>query len=260
MRANAKIQSVQSVSHALMLLEVFRKTDGSELGVTELSKLLGLHKNKIFRLLATLCDKGYIEQNTKTENYMLGAKVFDLGQKFINRLGLLSLAHPFMQKVVELVDESVYIGILREDRVIYLGLEETSKSVRVASRAGRDVPAHPTAVGKLLLSFSTEEEFSRLYQTEELEQYTPNTISTVTELRKKLAEIRTQGYAFDEEEYELGVSCIGTAIKDCSNLPVAVLGVTAPSSRMSHKKMTDEILPVLQKFAGEISKRLGYDG
>jgi len=84
---------IQSVAHALDVLEEF-KGDAVELGVTELSKKLKLHKNNIFRLLATLEARGYIEQNKSTENYRLGLKSLELGQTFIRQMGLLRQARP----------------------------------------------------------------------------------------------------------------------------------------------------------------------
>ena len=79
---------IQSVSHALDVLEQFNGTV-DEIGVTELSKRLKLHKNNVFRLLATLEARGYIEQNKVSENYRLGLRCLQLGQTFIHQLGLL---------------------------------------------------------------------------------------------------------------------------------------------------------------------------
>ena len=84
---------IQAVSHALDLLEQFHD-EVDELGVTELSKRLKLHKNNVFRLLATLESRGYIEQNKATENYRLGLKALELGQTFIKQMGLLRQAKP----------------------------------------------------------------------------------------------------------------------------------------------------------------------
>ncbi|MCK5682270.1 IclR family transcriptional regulator, partial [bacterium] len=89
---------IQAVVHALELLEEF-SGDVDELGVTELSKRLKLHKNNVFRLLATLEEKGYIEQNKITENYRLGIKSLELGQTFIRQMGVLRQAHPVMEKL-----------------------------------------------------------------------------------------------------------------------------------------------------------------
>src|SRR3972149_7285706 len=79
---------IQSVWHSLDLLEEFTG-DTDELGVTELSKRLNLHKNNIFRLLATLETRGYIEQNKATENYRLGLKALELGQTYVQQMGFL---------------------------------------------------------------------------------------------------------------------------------------------------------------------------
>ncbi|RMG96920.1 MAG: MarR family transcriptional regulator, partial [Candidatus Dadabacteria bacterium] len=98
---------IQSVTNALDLLEEFRGEE-TELGVTELSKRLGLHKNNVFRLLATLESRGYIEQNKVTGNYRLGLKVLELGQVFIKHMGLLKMARPILEEIVEKCNETAY--------------------------------------------------------------------------------------------------------------------------------------------------------
>ena len=252
------IKPIQSVCHALQLFEVFRTAEKEEFGVTELSNALGLHKNNVFRLLATLSSCGYIEQNPQTENYRLGIGIFNLGQKFIHKLGILKLARPFMEKITSEINESAYIGILREKNAIYLGISETSNPVRVASRVGKDVPAHATAIGKAQLAYLPEEEISKIYPENRLKRHTPNTIISISELKRHLKEVAANEYALDNEELETGVRCIAVPIKDYLGVPVAALSVSAPASRMSESRLKDEILPIIRKFSREISKRLGY--
>lgn len=252
------VKPIQSVFHALQLFEVFRTAEKEEFGVTELSNALGLHKNNVFRLLATLSSCGYIEQNPQTENYRLGIGIFNLGQKFIHKLGILKLARPFMKKITSEVNESAYIGILREGDAIYLGMSETTLPVRVASRVGKDVPAYTTATGKIQLAYASDEEISKIFPENKLKRFTPNTISTISELKKQLKEAAANDYAIDNEEFEMGVRCIAVPIKDYLGVPVAALSVSGPVSRMSDERLTNDILPVVQKFSREISKRLGY--
>lgn len=255
------LKPVQSVHHALELFEVFRTSDKKEeFGVTELSKTLGLHKNNVFRLLATLESRGYIEQNMNTENYRLGIGIFNLGQKFINKLGILKLAKPFMEKIVEQVNESVYIGILREGSVIYLDIVEAPQTVRIVSRVGRDVPAYCTAIGKTQLAYASEEELNKIYMGARLRRYTDKTITSLPILKKHLREIGKKDYAIDDEEFEERVRCIALPIKDYLGVPVSALSVSGPASRITDEKMTEEILPVLKKYSREISKRLGFQG
>ena len=253
------LKSIQSVQHALQLFEVFRTNyDKDEFGVTELSKTLGLHKNNVFRLLATLSSCGYIEQNPATENYRLGIGIFNLGQKFINKLGFLRLARPFMEKIVSEIGESCYIGILREGNVIYLDLVEADHPVRIVSRVGKDVPAYCTSIGKVQLAFSGEDELNKMYLGARLKRYTDYTITSLPELKKHLKEVNANEYAIDNQEFEKDVCCIAVPIKDYLGTPVAAISVAGPSYRMSHERLVNDILPIAKKYAKEISKRLGY--
>src|SRR5579883_3042185 len=107
-RRNKTNYVIQSVAHALDVLEQFFN-DADELGVTELSKRLKLHKNNVFRLLATLEARGYIEQNRATENYRLGIKCLHLGRSYIERMGLVKQARPLLEELVRQVRETAYV-------------------------------------------------------------------------------------------------------------------------------------------------------
>src|SRR5437899_12933501 len=113
-RRNKTNYVIQSVAHALDVLEQFFG-EVDELGVTELSKRLKLHKNNVFRLLATLEARGYIEQNRATENYRLGIKCLHLGRRYIQHMGLLHQARPIIADLVRQVRETTYIAVLRRE-------------------------------------------------------------------------------------------------------------------------------------------------
>ena len=110
---------IQSVDHALNVLEAFHG-DEDELGITELSRRLKLHKNNIFRILATLENRGYIEQSRITNNYRLGLSTLEMGQTYLRHTGLLNVARPVMEELNRKVNENVYIGILKERYCFYL--------------------------------------------------------------------------------------------------------------------------------------------
>src|SRR5574337_2093813 len=110
---------IQSVSHALDVLEQFNG-NADEIGVTELSKRLKLHKNNVFRLLATLEARGYIEQNKATENYRLGIRCLRLGQRFVTQMGLLRQARPVLTHLAKAANETALITVLRGGKAIAL--------------------------------------------------------------------------------------------------------------------------------------------
>src|SRR5512140_3024871 len=199
---------IQAVSHALDLLEQFHD-EVDELGVTELSKRLKLHKNNVFRLLATLESRNYIEQNKVTENYRLGLKTLELGQTFIKQMGLLRQSRPVLEALVKECNETTYVAILKDFHIVYLDTVETDLTVRVVPRVGSRLPAYCTAAGKVQLAYMTDEELDNYIPGRELKRYTPNTIVDKDQLRKHLAIVAEQGYAVDNEELDSGVRCVG---------------------------------------------------
>lgn len=248
---------IQSVVHALDLLEEFRGTT-DELGVTELSNRLNLHKNNVFRLLATLETKGYIEQNKATENYRLGIKALQLGQTYIRQSGFLQQAKPVLQQLVAASGETAYVGILKGSEAVYIDAVESTQTVRVVNRIGQQVPIHATSVGKVQTAFLSEEELDRLLPGD-LKAYTPATVTDKKELKKALKKIEAQGFAIDNEEFEKDVRCVAAPVHDYTRKVIGAISISAPAYRMSDDRLRREIIPLLQQSAELLSRRLGYE-
>ncbi|SNB48004.1 IclR family transcriptional regulator [Geobacter sp. DSM 9736] len=248
---------IQAVDHALDLLEQFHD-DVDELGVTELSKRLKLHKNNVFRLLATLESRNYIEQNKVTENYRLGLKTLELGQTFIKQMGLLRQSRPVLESLVKECNETTYVAILKDFHIVYLDVVETALTVRVVPRVGARLPAYCTAAGKIQLAFMTEEELEHYLPVKELKQFTPSTITDRDELKRHLKQVSEQGYAVDNEELDVGVKCVGAPIRDYTRRIVGAVSISGPSMRFSDERMDKELIPLVKRAAEEISLKLGY--
>src|SRR5215467_2945406 len=166
--------TIQSVSHALDVMEQFNG-NVDEIGVTELSKRLKLHKNNVFRLLATLEARGYIEQNKLTESYRLGLKCLQVGQAFIHQMGLLLQSRTILEDLAKSLKESVFVAVRKGTGIIPLDFVEPPRPVRVVSFLGTALPAHCTAAGKIYLVFEAEGGMSQNFP-ERLESYTAKTI------------------------------------------------------------------------------------
>jgi IclR family transcriptional regulator, KDG regulon repressor len=248
---------IQAVSHALDLLEQFHG-DVDELGVTELSKRLKLHKNNVFRLLATLESRGYIEQNKATENYRLGLKSLELGQTFIKQMGLLRQAKPILERLVRECNETAYVAIFKEGYIVYLDVVETDLTVRVVSRVGSRLPAYCTAAGKVHLAHMAEEEVDGLLPNRELRAYTATTYTDREKLKKDLRKVAEQGHAIDDEDYDLGVRCVAAPIRDYTRRIVGALSISGPSMRFSDERLEKELVPLVTRAAEDLSVRLGY--
>ncbi|MCM0080074.1 IclR family transcriptional regulator [Geomonas sp. Red32] len=248
---------IQAVSHALDLLEQFHD-EVDELGVTELSKRLKLHKNNVFRLLATLESRNYIEQNKVTENYRLGLKTLELGQTFIKQMGLLRQSRPVLEALVKECNETTYVAILKEAHIVYLDVVETDLTVRVVPRVGARLPAYCTAAGKIQIAYMTDEELENYLPVKEMKRYTPNTLTDKDDLKKHLKMVADQGYAIDDEEMDVGVKCVGAPIRDYTRRIIGAVSISGPSMRFTDERLEKELIPLVVKAGEEISHKLGY--
>jgi DNA-binding IclR family transcriptional regulator len=247
---------IRSVSHALDVIEQFYG-EADELGVTELSKRLKLHKNNIFRLLATLESRGYIEQNKATENYRLGLRSLHLGQAYVSRMGLLRQARPVMETLVKQLRESAYVAVSRQGGMVPLDGLEADQPVRLVSTIGETLPLHATAVGKTHLAFAPEEDLkARLPET--LKRFTPKTITERTALAQQLKSIAESGYAVDTGEHIEDVRAVAVPIKDYTGHVVGTLAVSGPAYRLTAERLQKELAPVMVKAGQDLSGRLGF--
>lgn len=248
--------TIQSVSHSLDVLEQFNG-NVDEIGVTELSKRLKLHKNNVFRLLATLEARGYIEQNKITENYRLGLKCLQLGQTFIHQLGLLIQARSTLEDLVRLTKESAFVAIRKGSAIVPLEFVEPSRPVRVVSFLGTALPPHCTAAGKVYLVFESEGGLSQTLP-ERLERHTDKTITDRQLLAERLRSVSETGYASDQGEFSEDISSVAVPIRDYTRTLVGALGIAGPGHRLSSETIKQDVGPKLLRAGSELSKRLGY--
>ncbi|MGH7774018.1 MAG: IclR family transcriptional regulator [Candidatus Binatia bacterium] len=250
--------TVQSVDRALDILESFDYND-EELGVTELATRLKLHKNNVFRLLATLEVRRYIEQDKKNGNYRLGIKTFEIANVFLHHLGLRRQARPILEDLVDRCDETAYLAVLDGSDVLYILMHETSQTVRIVPRLGRRLPVHCTAAGKAQLAFESADRLRLLFKDSPLPKLTERTITNYEAFREHLRDVSKAGFAVDNEEFEAGVRCIAAPVKDYSHKVVASVGLSGPLSRFSLERIEKELAPLVKEAGEKLSERLGYE-
>lgn len=246
---------IQAVAHALDVLEQFH-TD-AELGVTELSKRLTLHKNNVFRILATLESRGYIEQNRSTENYRLGTKCLQLGQTYIQHMGLLQQAKPVLGEVVQSCRETAYVTVMRQGKVVPVDMVEPDQAVRIVSHIGESLPLHCTAAGKIHLAFETREDAQRALL-DSLQTHTERTITDRTLLEAQLNEVAQKGYALENGEHLTDVRTVAVPIRDYTQTVVGSLAVSGPAYRIGLERLEQELVPLAIQAGKELSSRLGH--
>jgi IclR family KDG regulon transcriptional repressor len=247
---------IQSVSHALDVLEQFGD-DLEELGVTELSKRLKLHKNNVFRLLATLESRGYIEQNRATENYRLGIRCLQLGQTCLGQMGLLRQAHPVVENVAREANETAFVAVLRKAVVVPVDTVEAARPVRLRARIGEALPLHCTAAGKVQLAFIPDTDL-RESLIEGLPRFTERTIVDRQALLRELDVVTQRGFSVEIGEHIAEVNSIAVPIRDYTRNVVGSLAVGGPAERLDDDRIQKEIAPLVLKAGQDLSSRLGF--
>jgi len=261
--ATKKLKSdyvIQTVVHALRVLEEFRAED--ELGVTELSRRLNLHKNNVFRLLATLEQRGYIEQSLESERYRLSAKCLEMGEAFRRSRSLLDRARPILRALAHSVGETTHLALMNSFEVVHIDAEVHEQAIVTMSRVGQRLPVHCTALGKVLLGLASEDCRREYDETIVVGQNLPRrTRATIVDSLKFFEHIRTvavEGFALDLEECEEGLHCAAVPILGPEGQPIAAISVSGPSFRLAEDRLRREIIPMISRSAEQLSRDLGY--
>jgi len=251
--------AIQTVVNAMRLLEAFR--DEEELGVTEISRRLALHKNNVFRLLATLEQQGYIEQCSRSERYRLGVRSFELGQSFARSRTLLRCARGVLEELAAATQECAHLAVMRDFEVVHLLGEQTERPVMSSLRLGRRQPVHCTALGKVLLGCAPEEvrqSYDRRTSDGPLARHTETTIVDSHKFFEHLGGVAVRGFALDLGELDEGLGCAAAPVFDVEGRVVAAVSVSGPSFRLDEDHLTSTVAPRVVAAAERISRDLGY--
>jgi len=232
-----KKETIKSIDKALSLLEFLSK-NGNEIGIAEISEKMNMGLSTVHRILNTLKYRGYILQNQKTAKYRLGMKLFELGCEVQGTKNLIKTIRPYLRKLSKITNETANLAILEDKEVIYLDTIESSETLRTEIIQGSRTPAHCTALGKTLLAFLEDIVFEQIYGSDEnIISITPQSISSLEDLKKELRKVQKQGYALDIEESMIGINCIGAPIFNKDREAIAAISITGPASRFTLDKM-----------------------
>ena len=249
---------IKVLNKSLSILETLLQHN-SPMSMTEISEKLGLYPSTIHRILDTLKHWGYVEQGSNNQKYQLGLKLLELGMAKLHQIDLVKEAHPFLKELVNKCNETVHLGVLEEEEVLYLAKEESSQIIRMCSYVGKRAPVHCTALGKVLLAYLPEGEKKKILGKRELPRLTEKTITDKEELEKELNKVKKQGFALDREENEKDVRCIAAPIRNYQGKVIAAISISSPSFRID-KNVQNNLKKVLIETSEKISKRLGYNG
>lgn len=246
--------SIQVIERMTRLIDVLAG-HGEAVGLKELSRSTGLHPSTTHRILTALVHDRLVER-VDQGNYRLGIRFLELGNLVKARISVREHALPLMRELHAATSEAVNLSVRRDDEIVYIERTSSGRAMmRVVNIIGARAPLHVTAVGKLFLLEDGEEGLKDYAARTGLPAHTRNTLTGVAALARELEKTRRQGYAIDNEEAELGVRCIGAAVRDDTGALVAGLSVSAPAERLKTAWAA-----LVRDTAEKISRSIGYRG
>lgn len=246
---------MSTAASIVRILDVLAEGE-EELSIREMSRRTGLSRSTVQRIAADLAAAGLLKKSAETGHYRLGLRLLVLGGLVQARNEINVVAEPVLKALMRLSGETVHLAILDDVEIVYIAKVESTQAVRVASWVGRRNPPYCTGVGKAILAYQASEVIERIIR-HGLRRYTPNTITDPVALRAHLESVRQQGYAFDQEELELGARCVAAPVRDYTGKVIAAISTAGPAHRMTTERMERLIGPVMEG-AQEISRQLGW--
>ncbi len=248
-----RASGAQSLERALSILEIMKEEKW--VSAKDLAERVGLHRSSIYRLLSVLQRWGYVRGDPQGTRFTLGWRFLEMTDRINLYEELPGIATPFLEGLMRQTRETTHLMSLEGIEVVYLAKVESPETIRMHSRVGARRPAYCTAGGKVLLSCLPSHERERRLQAASLNQLTPKTICDRERLLATLEESAHKGWAIDDEETEVGVRCVATAIKRRDGVAVAAISVSAPTFRTPLERLL-EFLPLVRRTAEDVGKAL----
>lgn len=227
------------------------------LSLADVARACDLPKATAHRLLATLVDTGLVRQ-LGDGRYGLGSHCLVLGEAYLDTIDLRTEALAAMRSLVDETGETCHLGLLSDGHIVYIEKLDSPHPIRMYSRVGATNPAATTSLGKAILAFSGEEVAAAVYE-RGIPRRTSATVTDVAEARRRLADVRRDGYAVDDVENEEGIRCVAAPILDHDGQPVAGISISGPEHRVTRERV-QELGQAVRGAAERVSRGLGYRG
>ncbi len=244
---------VKSLVDFQKVIELLSSND-RKMGLTEMSDALNINKTRLFRILSTCVDLGMVEQLDM--EYILGWKLFELGQKVLSVRGFKSNIHGILENLRNVVDETVNLGILKNSEILFIDIVESNHNLNASFKIGTHLPSHLTSIGKAILSTWESGEIYNMFLNKPFVRHTPNSISSLQAFISQMEDYRKKGWALDDEEYAEGIRCVAAPIASHAGKVIAAVSFSGPVARMTMDKINNSVQNLMDT-AAEISTVIG---
>lgn len=246
---------LKSVKKAFVVFDLLA-SNPEGLGVTEIAKQIGISKSTASRILSTFQAQELVLK-VAGRRYQLGPKILQWASTFIANADIGIVALPYLWELRKRTGETASVFVRRGDRRVCIQRVQSFHGIRHVLEIGEQLPLHAGAAGKVLLAYMPEEERRDFLRRATLGEFTPRTITSVSELEKELAKIREEGAAVSYEERVPLAASVAAPVRDYKGDVVAAVCISGPMSRLRGNKL-QHYIPLLKDVAAQISRRLGF--
>lgn len=255
-KKTAAASSVKTLNKSLLVLEILANTPG-EIDLSTLTEHTHIPKSTLLRLLNTLKDHNFVLQDPKSRRFRLGWALIHLGKAAEKSFNLIQTVHPYLDDLASQTGETASLVLLDGDHAVYIDQVASHSIIRGNPPIGTPLHLHCTAAGKMLLSTFSDSDFRSFIKQAKLARKTEKTIIDPLVLQEEIRKIRKQGYAFDDEETELGGRCAAAPIYNDEGRTVAAISIMGPSTRIRQSDLTS-LARMVKRLAYQASTQLGY--
>lgn len=246
--------TIKSLDRAMEVFEHLSERSGQTL--SGLAAELDQSPATVYRILVTLSQRDLVEFDSAAQLWHIGPRAFLIGSRFLRRTSLVERARPIMRRLLDETGETVNLGTVQGRSVLFVSQVETEETIRAFIPPGTLSPLHASGIGKALLADMTGERRAKFLGDDALEAFTPKTLTTRETLIADLRRIRERGYSVDDEERNLGMRCIASAVFDVHGEAIAGISISGPTSRMALEH-TGRLGAAVMRSAAELTAALG---
>lgn len=237
--------------------------NGSPMRLNDIAKQCNIPQSTAFRMINALRERGYVVQDNVTSLYSLSLKFTLIGDMIRAKFDLRDLVHPYMQTIATEGNGICYLGVPRQHEMVYIDMVSPPGSVLTRMPfIGRHVPMHCSGIGLVLLSSFSDEQleqyFDQIDSNPAPRDIRDNTLDDPADIRRRVKDVRTQGYSFATDRLEHGNGSIAVGLRNYSGRIIAGLSLGAPVSRLTDDYV-QHALSILRPAADKISSQLAYD-
>lgn len=232
-----------------------------DVALAGLTKIVGLNKTSVWRLVHTLIELGYLEQDPDTRRFRPAPRVLALGYGYFQSLDLKELAAPLLRALSMRLNETVNLAVLDRDELVYIDRVKTTQIVSINLHVGSRLPLYNTSLGRALISEMPaswlQQYLSRLAKDSNGRKYIEGGGKKLFDI---LSETRKCGYSLNDEDLVVGLRSIASPVRDRTGKIVAAINISVPSMRISVSDLRHTFAPELKATAHKVSAALGFRG